>query len=82
VKSYLDMNLTYRLPRESATTLCNTNFYPSRDPKPTIYCLLLIGYQGILLDLEKLPLDQLSGWFHIKSRSCLWGSGWFWGVLP
>jgi hypothetical protein len=44
--------------------------------------LLLIGYQGIILDLKKLPLDQLTGWFHMKSISCFWGSGWFWGVLP
>jgi hypothetical protein len=73
------MTLTYRLP---PTTLCNANFCPSRDPKPTTYWLLLIGYQGIILDLVKLPLGQLNGWFHMKSRSYFWGSGWFWGVLP
>jgi hypothetical protein len=44
--------------------------------------LLLIGYQGIILDLEKLALGQLTGWFHVKSRSRFWGSGWYWGVLP
>jgi hypothetical protein len=26
-------------------------------------------------------LSQRTGWFHMKSRSCLWGSGWFWGVF-
>jgi hypothetical protein len=44
--------------------------------------LLLIGYQGIILDLEKLALGQLTRWFHMNSRSRFWGSGWYWGVLP
>jgi hypothetical protein len=25
---------------------------------------------------------MLTGWFHMKSRSCFWSSGWFLGALP